>query len=67
MSPFFSRQWTRPQTQEMIIEPSFAEDNRKGDNMPKISARRQITLSIADCEALGVQPGDEIEILRHGK
>ena len=34
--------------------------------MPKVSSKRQITLPIADCEELGIQPGDEVEILRHG-
>ncbi|MCV6627262.1 MAG: AbrB/MazE/SpoVT family DNA-binding domain-containing protein [Cellvibrionaceae bacterium] len=34
--------------------------------MPKVSAKRQITLPIAGCEELGIQPGDEVEILRHG-
>ena len=30
--------------------------------MPKVSAKRQITLPISQCRALGIQPGDEIEI-----
>lgn len=34
--------------------------------MPKVSAKRQITLPIVDCEALGIEPGDEVEILRYG-
>ena len=34
--------------------------------MPKVSAKRQITLPINDCEALGIHPGDEVEILRYG-
>lgn len=34
--------------------------------MPKVSAKRQITLPIADCEVLGIKPGDEVEILRYG-
>jgi len=29
--------------------------------MPKVSAKRQITLPINQCEALGIQPGDEVE------
>ena len=29
--------------------------------MPKVSAKRQITLPIKQCEALGIEPGDEIE------
>ncbi|MES9902042.1 MAG: AbrB/MazE/SpoVT family DNA-binding domain-containing protein [Sedimenticola sp.] len=29
--------------------------------MPKVSAKRQITLPIGQCEALGIEPGDEIE------
>ncbi len=34
--------------------------------MPKVSAKRQITLPVTDCEELGIHPGDEVEILRHG-
>ena len=34
--------------------------------MPKVSAKRQITLPVAGCEALDIHPGDEIEILRYG-
>ena len=34
--------------------------------MPRVSAKRQITLPVADCEELGIQPGDEVEIFRHG-
>lgn len=29
--------------------------------MPKVSAKRQITLPISQCQALGIQPGDEVE------
>jgi bifunctional DNA-binding transcriptional regulator/antitoxin component of YhaV-PrlF toxin-antitoxin module len=29
--------------------------------MPKVSAKRQITLPISQCEALGIEPGDEVE------
>ena len=29
--------------------------------MPKVSAKRQITLPVAQCEALGIKPGDEVE------
>lgn len=29
--------------------------------MPKVSSKRQITLPIEQCEALGIEPGDEIE------
>ena len=29
--------------------------------MPKVSAKRQITLPIGQCEALGIEPGDEVE------
>lgn len=29
--------------------------------MPKVSAKRQITLPVSQCEALGIEPGDEIE------
>jgi len=29
--------------------------------MPKVSTKRQITLPINQCEALGIQPGDEVE------
>ena len=34
--------------------------------MPKVSTKRQITLPISGCEALGIHAGDEVEILRHG-
>lgn len=34
--------------------------------MPRVSAKRQVTLPVAGCEELGIQPGDEVEILRHG-
>ena len=34
--------------------------------MPKVSAKRQITLPVADCNELDIQPGDEVEIFRHG-
>lgn len=30
--------------------------------MPKLSAKRQITLPIDQCRQLGIEPGDEIEI-----
>lgn len=33
--------------------------------MPRVSAKRQITLPVAACEELGIQPGDEVEIFRH--
>ena len=29
--------------------------------MPKVSVKRQITLPINQCEALGIKPGDEVE------
>ena len=29
--------------------------------MPKVSAKRQITLPVAQCEALGIEPGDDVE------
>ena len=35
--------------------------------MPKVSGKRQITLPISGCEELGINPGDEVEILRYGK
>jgi len=34
--------------------------------MPKVSSKRQITLPVIGCEQLGIQPGDEVEILRYG-
>ncbi len=34
--------------------------------MPRVSAKRQITLPIADCDQLGIHPGDEVEIFRNG-
>jgi len=29
--------------------------------MPKVSSKRQITLPVVQCEALGIKPGDEVE------
>ena len=29
--------------------------------MPKVSAKRQITIPIKQCLALGIKPGDEVE------
>jgi len=29
--------------------------------MPKVSAKRQITLPIEQCQALGIEPGDQVE------
>ena len=29
--------------------------------MPKVSAKRQITLPVNQCEELGIEPGDEVE------
>lgn len=29
--------------------------------MPKVSSKRQITLPVVQCEALGIEPGDEVE------
>lgn len=29
--------------------------------MPKVSTKRQITLPVTQCEALGIHPGDEVE------
>lgn len=29
--------------------------------MPKLSAKRQITIPAGQCDELGIQPGDEIE------
>lgn len=34
--------------------------------MPKVSSKRQITLPVSGCDELGIHPGDEVEILRHG-
>lgn len=34
--------------------------------MPKVSAKRQITLPVAGCDELDIHPGDEVEILRYG-
>ena len=34
--------------------------------MPRVSAKRQITLPISECEELGINPGDEVEILKYG-
>ena len=35
--------------------------------MARVSSKRQITLPVSGCLELGINPGDEIEILRHGK
>ncbi|MGI9275076.1 MAG: AbrB/MazE/SpoVT family DNA-binding domain-containing protein [Endozoicomonas sp.] len=29
--------------------------------MPKVSAKRQITIPVDQCEELGIHPGDEVE------
>lgn len=29
--------------------------------MPKVSAKRQITLPMSQCRALGIEPGDDVE------
>jgi len=34
--------------------------------MPKVSAKRQITLPISGCQELDIHAGDEVEILRYG-
>ena len=34
--------------------------------MPKVSAKRQITLPVTECEALGIQAGDEVDIFCYG-
>lgn len=34
--------------------------------MPKVSAKRQITLPVAGCIDLDIKAGDEVEILRYG-
>jgi bifunctional DNA-binding transcriptional regulator/antitoxin component of YhaV-PrlF toxin-antitoxin module len=34
--------------------------------MPRVSAKRQITLPVSGCDELGINPGDDVEILRHG-
>jgi len=40
----------------------------KGDIMPKVSAKRQITLPVSQCVALGIEPGDEVEsFVAHGQ
>lgn len=36
--------------------------------MPKVSAKRQITLPVGQCEALGIEPGDDVEsFVAHGQ
>ncbi len=34
--------------------------------MPRVSSKRQVTLPVAGCDELGINAGDEVEILRHG-
>ena len=29
--------------------------------MPKVSAKRQITLPVSQCDELGIKPGDQVE------
>ena len=29
--------------------------------MPKVSAKRQITLPVQQCQSLGIEPGDDVE------
>ena len=33
--------------------------------MARVSSKRQVTLPVASCKALGIEPGDEVEILRY--
>lgn len=36
--------------------------------MPKVSAKRQITLPVGQCKALGIEPGDDVEsFVAHGQ
>ncbi len=36
--------------------------------MPKVSLKRQITLPVSQCLALGIEPGDEVEsFVAHGQ
>jgi len=36
--------------------------------MPRVSAKRQITLPVSQCESLGIKPGDEVEsFVAHGQ
>lgn len=36
--------------------------------MPKVSSKRQITLPVSQCEALGIEPGDDVEsFVAHGQ
>ena len=36
--------------------------------MPKVSAKRQITLPVGQCQALGIEPGDDVEsFVAHGQ
>ena len=36
--------------------------------MPRVSAKRQITLPVSQCKALGIEPGDEVEsFVAHGQ
>jgi bifunctional DNA-binding transcriptional regulator/antitoxin component of YhaV-PrlF toxin-antitoxin module len=34
--------------------------------MPKVSSKRQITLPLAGCNELDIEPGDDVEIFRYG-
>ena len=36
--------------------------NVKVSVMPKVSSKRQITLPSKQCEVLGIDPGDEVEV-----
>lgn len=36
--------------------------------MPKVSAKRQITLPVGQCKAMGIEPGDDVEsFVAHGQ
>lgn len=34
--------------------------------MPKLSAKRQVTLPVEQCRELGIEPGDEVEFFVSG-
>lgn len=42
-------------------EYAILRSNSRRIGMPKVSSKRQITLPVSQCEALGIEPGDEVE------
>jgi bifunctional DNA-binding transcriptional regulator/antitoxin component of YhaV-PrlF toxin-antitoxin module len=41
----------------LYLQPNSKEDR----SMPKVSAKRQITLPVEQCQQVGIEPGDEYQ------